>query len=259
VTDPFLRCLRASAAVLLFSACDAAPPAPIVFGLHTLARDTSAACASAVGCAEIHLSWLEASGGAPRATDRMNAAIRELLRASDDTPTSEASPELVAAGFQRAFELFRRANPEAPARWQLTSAVSIPWKSARGLVTFDAVSFAVQGGAHPVSSEHYRVVDSRDGHSLALADIITDQRAATPVVERFFRRAKQIPRGESLRAYGWSFTGDQFTLPPNVGLNADGVIFHWNQYAIGPYVAGMTTLVVPYDSLRPALAARVLP
>lgn len=217
------------------------------------------ACPQPAGCAIIHLTWLEATGGAPGVAARLNARITELMRTSDERATTENTPELIAHTFQREFEAYRDQYPRSPRRWRLMGSVSLAWRSRTGLLTFDAPSYQERGDAHATSHEHFRVVDAHDGRALEFRDIVADRSAATPVVERFFRRAKRVPDDGSLAEYGWSFAHDRFALPPDIGLSADGVIFHWDPFVIGPYLAGATTLVVPYDSLRTALTTRVLP
>lgn len=253
---------RAICAVLaaIVAACDHAPPPPVVFEGHAIDRESARPCGSLAGCTEIHLSWLEAGGGSPKVTARVNATVYALLRFREDEPTSANTPDLIAQAFQKDFQTFRRDNPgDTVRRWTLMTAVAVAWRSPNGLVTLDAPTFRYQGGAHPVSQERFRVIDLRDGRALAAPDILADAAAATMIVERFFRRAKGVPPDESLSEYGWNFEHDRFVLPPDIGLNADGVIFHWDPSVIGPYVAGMTTIVVPYDSLRSHLTRRVLP
>jgi hypothetical protein len=250
---------RAGIAVLIVSAgCRDQPAAPIVFAARTIDHVAARPCGSLVGCAEIHLSWLEAAGGPAQVSDRVNRLVFELLRSAENQPTSGNTPDLIARSFQRDFQASRQPGDTAK-HWILMTSVSIPWRSKRDLLTLDAPTYRYQGGAHAVSSERFRVVDLRTGRALGARDILANATRATSIVERFFRRAKDVPLGESLAEYGWYFDHDQFALPADIGLSDEGVIFHWDPTAIGPYVAGMTTLVVPYDSLRADLNRRVLP
>jgi hypothetical protein len=238
--------------------CHRAPETPIVFASREIDHLAARPCGSMVGCAEVHLSWLEATGGPARVADRVNRAVLDLLQSAENQPTSGSTPELIARSFQRDFQASRQPGDTAR-HWVLMTSVSIPWRSNHELFTLDAPTYRYQGGAHPVSGERFRVVDLHTGRALAMREIFANEASASATVERFFRRVKGVPAGESLAEYGWYFDHDRFALPRDVGLSAEGLIFHWDPATIGPYVAGMTTLVVPYDSLRVDLTRRVLP
>ena len=194
-----------------------------------------------------------------RAARRVNAHVIELMRLRGGDDSASASPVEIADAFKREYAAHRTATSTTRDRWSLMGAVSIPWRSERERLTLHAVTYAHAGGRYGLSQEWFSVFDERRGEPLTMRDIIADSAAATSIVERFFRRAKALPDAGSLAAYGWSFPHDRFTLSPNIGLNAQGVVFHWNPYVIAPAISGATTLVVPYDSLQPALARGIAP
>lgn len=231
----------------------------LVFRGREFALDSSKMCRAEAPCARVWLSWLEATGGSPGVARRMNEQVLPMLRLSDGGPSPSRSPKAIAAAFQSAYVKHESSSARSRRQWELNGVVAIPWRSPRQLITLRAVTYAFAGGPHSLGQEWYGVIDGRSGKRLALRDIFADSAGASVIVERQFRRAKRLPPESSLARSGWWFREDQFELTPNVGLSAEGVVFHWNPYAIAPYAAGPTTLVVPYDSLQAALAKGIVP
>jgi hypothetical protein len=253
-------CAALIAGVVSVAACDRTDAdVALVFQGREFIPDSATACGSGAPCATVWLSWLEASGGSPGVARKMNDQVLTLMRLSDGKPGPSKSPKAIAAAFQSAYVKSQASNRRSGRPWELKGVVAVPWRSPHQLITLRAVTYEYAGGAHGLGQEWYGVIDGRSGRRLSLRDIFADSVAAAAIVERQFRREKRVAYDASLAKSGWWFAEDLFEMTANVGLTAEGVVFHWNPYAIGPYAAGPTTLVVPYDSLQPTLARGIAP
>ncbi len=75
-------------------------------------------------------------------------------------------------------------------------------------------------------------------------------RSVASLVERAFRRERGLPMTGSLTEAGYTFKDDRFDLGlAFLAVCGSSFFVHWNAYAIAPYAAGPTHLVIPLDSV----------
>jgi hypothetical protein len=131
---------------------------------------------------------------------------------------------------------------------------------APGALTLSIFDFSYAGGAHPNTVTVYAVLDPATAHEVPLDSVLVP--GARPrligLVEEAFRAARGMAADSSFADAGFWFKG-RFELTPNWGMTADGLVFHYNAYEVGPYVMGATTAVVPWAKLAGVLRPRYLP
>jgi hypothetical protein len=111
------------------------------------------------------------------------------------------------------------------------------------------------GGAHGNSSTRYFALEPRTGTETPPRVMLPPERAAEvlPVVERLFRRERDVPPKSTLADAGFKFPKGSFTLDDaTLAVCGSSLFVHWDAYVIAPYATGPTTLIVPLDSV-PAL------
>jgi hypothetical protein len=239
----------------------AAPPA---FELRTVERSEGDCAAEAAPCAHFVARFPVVTGGL-RAPVRevVNGSIASLVaRAGGAVTAAEESEERVpgtveeaAVEFLSGWSQSRAELPEdAPAgyaRWVDERRMEVIHADHR-VLSVELDLYAFTGGAHPNTFIELQSYDLATGEPLELADLVAA--GAGPRLdelgERLFRRAREIPEGESLAEAGFWFEDDRFQLTDNFAVIGEGLVFVFNPYEVAPYVFGPTRITLPWSELR---------
>lgn len=232
------------------------PRTEVAFSPQSFER-VSSDCDSAGPCARIRIGY-------PEITSAPTTAVREslqayildfVLRRTDDTLRAP-SVEAVMQGFLESFETFRRDFPDAGQAWEVDRQIAV-LPSLEGISSIEARVFENTGGAHPNTSIHLASFDTRDGHHLALGDLLGPgfEPRLSQLAESAFRTARGLPADSTFGDAGFWFEGGRFRLPAGFAVTADGLRFYFNPYEVAPYALGATDFLVPFtqivDLLRP--------
>ncbi|MEP7028105.1 MAG: RsiV family protein [Candidatus Eisenbacteria bacterium] len=129
-----------------------------------------------------------------------------------------------------------------------------------GLLTLSFYQAAYTGGAHANSSLLYLNVDPATARALPLDSLLVPgaRDSLLAAAERGFRRARGMAADSSFALGGFWFRSARFELTPNYGLTGEGLVFHYNNYEVAPYVFGSTHAVVPWPELPGLVRPRYL-
>ncbi len=148
-----------------------------------------------------------------------------------------------------------RQNTHRSILWNLLQNVTIV-NNRYGILS---TCFAVEqytGGAHGSRSLLY--ISSRyngDIQEIALGQFFSPEnmKKVTALGESCFREIRSISDTADLGQEGFWFPDDKFSLTENFAVLPEGLTFHYNNYTIGPYALGETTIHIPYESFAPFL------
>lgn len=117
--------------------------------------------------------------------------------------------------------------------------------------------YAYTGGAHGNYAQLYSIWDKEKQRILEPNDV-WDAKYDEEISELILQSAKkeyEIPEGEYLASGDiWTpFFSDEIPITSNFTLAKNGIIFHYNPYEIAAYAAGIVSLFVSYESLKPYL------
>lgn len=134
---------------------------------------------------------------------------------------------------------------------------SVPWTLEQTFEITERASFielnnagwSYTGGAHGNYWSYFNLFDRKTGRVLKLNDFITDIQALNRFALPYFREQQEIPDGMTLEEYGFWFTGDNLELNDNFYIENGNIIFVFNPYAIAPYAAGSSELIIPIADL----------
>ena len=127
------------------------------------------------------------------------------------------------------------------------------------LATVVLNSSSYLGGAHGASAQQYYNFDLEKKKLVLLNDILLDKQR--PQLERkayeAFKQwviASELSTNVQEYEQAW-----KFKLSENYYLGQQGLILQYAEYEIGPYVAGLPRLTIPYAELQGILKAAYLP
>lgn len=189
-------------------------------------------------------------GTASAALVAIDSEIKKHLLAPVYEDTEPGSYDELADSFIDAYMKVQEDFPDYKLGWTLDRAASVTYaRSAVLCIAFTEVSFT--GGAHPNSRKTYVNFDVSKGRESGLSDILVEGYEAelTRVAEEKFREVRGIGEDESLEEAGFWFEGGIFGLNDNFGISADGLVFYFNDYEIGPHAMGPTELTIPYERI----------
>lgn len=208
----------------------------------------------------LKLEWPHITAGvSPELAGKLNALIQaRILAALEAGGKPFASPEALFAEFSKAFLDSLKDSP-LTASWGMDRILTVAQAPNKTCSVTEAW-YAYTGGAHPNSSTTHHVFMEGKGR-LKLEDLCLPGKlpALVKAGEPLFRKARNIPAGESFGQHGF-WLDDGFKLNQNFRFTGDGLEFCFNPYEIGPYVLGATTFTIPWAALkailRPELLAR---
>jgi hypothetical protein len=107
------------------------------------------------------------------------------------------------------------------------------------------------GGAHPLNDISILTFNPDTGKKVIFSDILKDKKSLKSLIVQEFRRKRNLSDAVNLTDKG--FYSNEWPLPKNFALLAQGLYIVYNAYEIGPYVLGTTELLIPIDAIKPLL------
>jgi hypothetical protein len=144
--------------------------------------------------------------------------------------------------------------PSESLNWEYTETLEASSPGSQVLVLSRNLEFYL-GGAHGMREKRYFVIfqDADTVQHLTLEDLI--EPGAWPQLERLMlealREKANLDTGAPLSQGG--FFEDRVVVPDNFFLTPQGLGFHWDPYAIAPYVMGPIEVVLPYKEIQDLL------
>ena len=200
-------------------------------------------------CSAAELSWPD-FGGRPGPQARVNDLLLATLAPSGDRPAaSQRRRSVTAVG--REFLAAARAGSDRGLPWDAKRTISVVCNTpTRVLLRSDETSFT--GGAHGNAFALFAAFAPTTGARISAAKMVppTSRAAILPMVERAFRRERELSPTASLPEAGYTFRDDRFELSTAfLAVCGSSLFVHWNAYDIASYAAGPTHLVIPLDSV----------
>jgi hypothetical protein len=101
-----------------------------------------------------------------------------------------------------------------------------------------------EGAAHPMSDGSFVNYDLKNGAEIKLDQILKPNSS-----EKLNRIAEKIFI-DNYGSEGWEFQPGEFKLNTNFAITKGGLVFMFNPYEIGPYVAGTPEVFIPYGKIN---------
>lgn len=179
--------------------------------------------------------------------DKINKSIlSNLLETISDTEGAQAqSLQEIAQEFFQDYEEFAVGGFAMP--WELECYSKVLY-STNQLFTIAMDSYRFMGGAHPNSYRSIFNFDLQNGSLLQIEDIILDVDGFRQAAEQHFRADQGLDETVSFQEAG--FFMEEFKASTEFALTEYGLLLYYNTYEIGPYAAGPTEILIPYEKLR---------
>lgn len=183
-------------------------------------------------------------------------SVGTLWQDQPDRTTSELSPEWfgrILADFDSVYREGMRVNPES-APWTLIDSVEITDPIVVNgrkteLVQVFKNQYEFTGGAHGISSTLSMLFDRRTGEMVFFKDLVGPAiKKVTSIVEKHFRKQRNIPARQSLKKAGYWFDKG-FYIADNVRFDGTDIVVIYNPYEIAPYVFGTITIRIPFTDV----------
>jgi hypothetical protein len=233
------------------------------FERRSVERTRGDCAAETAPCARFVAQFFVVSGGVrPAVREAVNRSLLKLVAGrtalgvpEDDGDEPPATIDEAAIDFFSGWAESRAELPEdapaAYARWVDERRMEVIHADHQ-VLSVELGLYAFTGGAHPNTFIELASFDLATSKPLELADLVADGADArlAALGERQFRKAREIPEGESLEEAGFWFEDDRFELSGNFAVTAEGLAFVFNPYEVAPYVFGPTRITLPWKELR---------
>ncbi|MFB9863144.1 DUF3298 and DUF4163 domain-containing protein [Rufibacter immobilis] len=216
-------------------------------------------------CAKVEIQYLIAEGGPTALRDSVNQYVRRYLLRQQLTNNPDAHlnqpgnpAEATAKVFLQQYAQARKEFPEAATNigWQLTITSQVLFQTP-ALVSLQMKAVGYSGGAHGYAMTTLQSFDST-GHALRLADMVTDTVALRQLVEREFRKVRELGT-QSFEEQGFYTQAGSLPFPQNLALTAKGLHLYYNAYEVNAYAFGPTELLLPYEQIKRLLQPAYVP
>lgn len=242
-------------AVFFLFACkskDAAPPKPTVVTLQAESRSFSKRhCVNDDQCADFIILYPLVKGNHAATAEAVNKAIQARTLASVDGNTNlafEVALDSAGANFIEQFKNLHRDFPEQTMGQTIQMTNKVLLNGAKVMtVQLDFDSYT--GGAHPNTAVAVMSFDVQNGgRELKAADLLTDPNAVLPLLEKAYKKAKQLDEADDIGQL--LITEDKkLPLPVNVGVVPEGILFAYSDYEVSPHAVGPADILLTWAEL----------
>lgn len=251
------------AAIALCAACGVAPtdtpPASsdldqsgaIVFTSREIKAESAECTDDTARCARVNVATLATSGGGTEAVrdnidlfliHHLISRLRSFVPEQVGNRFTNAE-ELIAA-FLGEHRAFVSDFPDATATWTIEITAETVYNTSE-VSTISISETAYTGGAHPNSLRRLVSFEVATGQLLGVDDLTPDARALTALAEQHLRSDHGLAPGDDLQTAGFWFGEEGLTLSDSIGVVAEGILVHWDPYAIAPYAMGPIEVIIP--------------
>jgi len=235
-------------AVLWFAACgsNTEPTKPLSFQQHVFTDRGGTCIKEDDPCAKITVQYVSAKG---TNAEKINTVLdTTYVRMADvDWEGTQPSKTLQEVGtfFKKSFEEQRKEFPDAPYGWEVDLKTEV--LQTQPVASISITSYMFTGGAHPNTITRLLNFDAQ-GQYIEPQSRITDTKKFQSILESAFRKAREIPAGQSWKEAG--LFDDQLGLPSEMAFTKEGLKIFYNPYEIMPYAGGPTEFIIPYAQLE---------
>lgn len=206
-------------------------------------------------CVQFFATWPEFETGMTRALlQRLNEAVRELATSPSFDERRAGSVDGTARKLIAAWKARIQEKSGPVERWSNQRKVEILYRDP-AVLSFRYEEKLSAGGAHDLSTVLYASYSLDRIDRLSMADLFVEgaARQLNELGEKRFRDQRGIAPGRSLADAGFDFPGGVFRLSSNFAVTAEGMVFRYNPYDVGPYTLGETEVLLRTAEIRDLL------
>lgn len=139
-------------------------------------------------------------------------------------------------------------EPDLTWSWEDNTEIKL-YATTKNSFTLALINYNYSGGAHANTTVIYKNYNIEDAKELGVEDIFIKgyENKLTSAANKFYREQNKLTKTESLTKVGWY--GDEFVLSDNFAITVKGLEFLYNPYEVKPYIAGITTFLLPYEKI----------
>ena len=124
----------------------------------------------------------------------------------------------------------------------------------KNLLVYRVNSYDYTGGPHGIYGSLYTNIDLHTLRVIQLKDLFKsdcEAELATLICQQLMKDM-EVDNMEDLQELGYGYM-EEITPTENFIIEKEGILFVYNIYEIAPYALGITSVLVPYDTLKPLL------
>lgn len=124
----------------------------------------------------------------------------------------------------------------------------------KNLLVYRVNSYDYTGGPHGIYGSLYTNIDLHTLRIIQLKDLFKsdyESELATLICLQLMKDM-EVDNMEDLQELGYGYM-EEITPTENFIIEKEGILFVYNIYEIAPYALGITSVLVPYDTLKPLL------
>lgn len=124
----------------------------------------------------------------------------------------------------------------------------------KNLLVYRVNTYDYTGGPHGIYGSLYTNIDLHTLRVIQLKDLFRPGYEAelTTLICQQLMKDVEVDNMEELQELGYGYM-EAITPTENFIIQKDGILFVYNIYEIAPYALGITSVLVPYDALKPLL------
>jgi hypothetical protein len=140
-------------------------------------------------------------------------------------------------------------EPDLTWSWKDKTLIKL-YATTKKSFTLAIINYNYSGGAHANQTVEYENYFIESGKNIEMKDLFVSGylKKLKQIANRFYRESNNLSTKESLTKIGWY--GDNFVLSDNFAITTKGLEFLYNPYEIKPYIAGITTFLLPNNRIR---------
>jgi len=205
-------------------------------------------------CAQVDMVYPIVVEGVPQVQQAINDSIysfliQTLVFEGYTGQFSERDLKAAAQSFLAEWQTANDAEPDNSSNtgWEVSVTGEVGLHTPK-VVSITLGSYSYAGGAHPNSFVSVLNFDLKTGKNLVWKDLFTDIPALEKLVEKEFKKARDLPKNADLVKEGF-FWGERFELPANFELQEEGIYFWYNPFEAAAYALGPTDFTISYEDL----------
>lgn len=203
------------------------------------------------GCTYIEFSFPQFRYVQKPLADSLELIINNAFKNNEQQITG---PDSVQQYFLKEYANFKAEQKGYNIPWFIEKDLSVVNQNPKW-ITLQYTENSFTGGAHPNGYVWYKMLDKANGHQLLLTDFFDSPaiQKLTALGETLFKLEKGIAPNQTFDDAGYWFANNRFLLNHNFFIHDEGITFYYNNYEVGPYVVGSTTITIPAKNIVPLL------
>ncbi|MCB4798030.1 DUF3298 and DUF4163 domain-containing protein [Neotamlana laminarinivorans] len=197
----------------------------------------------------VEVNTIEADGDSEVATKLNNTLKKSIISALHfgnlvDDITASSIEESIDE-FNAAYIEFSKEFEVATPPWEAQIDTEVLYQSSE-IISIAITTYTFAGGAHGNTYIAFKNFNPETGNTLQNQELFSDFNGFKTLAKNYFNK--------SIEDKSILFDPEKFDLPKNIAFTDEGLVLLYNIYEIGPYVAGITEFLIPYDIVAPYLA-----